>query len=104
MNNIKVDCVIDIYRSNILPAKITFDLTDYLKAAGEENAQVTSYTLEVTFVSYNDTKKIKVPKAVKESAKDNGEDEAENSTDEMLEYMEDVDHVVYFQRPDTKFE
>ena len=85
MNNVKVDCVIDIYRSNILPAKITFDLTDYLKAAGEENAQVTSYTLEVTFVSYNDTKKIKVPKAVKESAKDNGEDEAENSTDEMLE-------------------
>ena len=65
---------------------------------------MTSYTLEVTFVSYNDTKKIKVPKAVKESAKDNGEDEAENSTDEMLEYMEDVDHVVYFQRPDTNFE
>ena len=85
LNNVKVDCVIDIYRSNILPAKITFDLTDYLKAAGEENAQVTSYTLEVTFVSYNDTKKIKVPKAVKESAKDNGEDEAENNTDEMLE-------------------
>lgn len=85
LNNVKVDCVIDIYRNNILPAKITFDLTDYLKAAGEENAQVTSYTLEVTFVSYNDTKKIKVPKAVKESAKDNGEDEAENSTDEMLE-------------------
>ena len=28
LNNIKVDCVIDIYRSNILPAKITFDLTD----------------------------------------------------------------------------
>ena len=85
LNNIKVDCVIDIYRSNILPAKITFDLTDYLKTAGEENAQVTSYTLEVTFVSYNDTKKIKVPKAVKESVKDNGEDEAENNTDEMLE-------------------
>ena len=28
----------------------------------------------------------------------------QHSTDEMLEYMEDVDHVVYFQRPDTKFE
>lgn len=27
-----------------------------------------------------------------------------DSTDEMLEYMEDVDHVVYFQRPDTNFE
>ena len=26
LNNVKVDCVIDIYRSNILPAKITFDL------------------------------------------------------------------------------
>lgn len=85
LNDVKVDCVIDVYRSNILPAKISFDLTDYLKAAGEENAQVTSYTLEVTFVSYNDTKKIKVPKAVKESAKDNGEDEAENNADEMVE-------------------
>lgn len=28
----------------------------------------------------------------------------QHSTDEMLEYMEDVDHVVYFQRPDTNFE
>lgn len=28
----------------------------------------------------------------------------QHSTDEMLEHMEDVDHVVYFQRPDTKFE
>ena len=28
LNNVKVDCVIDIYRHNILPAKITFDLTD----------------------------------------------------------------------------
>lgn len=97
MDAVSVDCTLDIYRSNILPAKITFDLTDYLKAADEENAQVSSYTLELTFISYNDTKKIKVPKSVTESAKDNTADavqaedaadgaaEAENQTDDSVD-------------------
>ena len=87
MDEVSVDCTLDIYRSNILPAKITFDLTDYLKAADEENTQVSSYTLELTFISYNDTKKIKVPKSVMESAKDNTADaaDAEDASDGAVE-------------------
>lgn len=87
MDEISIDCTLDIYRSNILPAKITFNLTDYLKAADEDNAQVSAYTLELTFVSYNDTKKIKVPKSVMESAKDNTGDaaDAEDASDGAVE-------------------
>lgn len=83
MDDVTVDCTVDIYRSNILPAKLTFDLTDYLNASGEEETQVSSYTLELTFLSYNDVKKIEIPDKVKESVHDDAE-EADQSAEEGM--------------------
>lgn len=81
MDDVTVNCTVDIYRSNILPAKLTFDLTDYLNAVGTEETQVSAYTLEVTFLSYNDVKKMKVPDDVKALVADQTEETTGNEED-----------------------
>lgn len=75
--DLSIPCTVEIYSETILPARITIDLSDAMKGAGNEAAAVKEFSMVMTFKEYNKVKEITLP----EEAKKAGETEEIKNVD-----------------------
>lgn len=66
----KIPCTVEIYKDDILPARINMDLQDILVTVmGEEgeDIEVSDFYIEITYVEYDKVKEIEVPDEAKDA-------------------------------------
>lgn len=71
LKDVQIPCTIDVYKDEILPARIYIDLKDVvakLTGDSESGALAENYYVEMTYMEYNKVKEIMVPDEVKSSA------------------------------------
>lgn len=85
----KIPCTIDIYKENILPARVHIDMAGVMGKLLEDSAEVPDsieYYVEMIYKDYGKIKDIKVPKEVEEAAV-----ETDGELDDRLKDFEEKD-------------
>ena len=78
ISDIKVPCTMYIYREDILPARVTVDMSDVLGTlAGAEEAgvDISEFSIEITYLEFDSVDEIKVPEEALAAAEDDGSDD-----------------------------
>ena len=78
ISDIKVPCTMYIYREDILPARVTVDMSDVLGTlAGAEEAgvDVSEFSIEITYLEFDSVDEIKVPEEALAAVEDDGLDD-----------------------------
>lgn len=78
ISDIKVPCTMYIYRENILPARVTVDMSDVLGTlAGAEEAgvDISEFSIEITYLEFDCVDEIKVPEEALAAVEDDGSDD-----------------------------
>ena len=76
LSDTKIPCSLYIYKESMLPARIYVDMKDVMTALtedSEEAAEVSEFSLDITFTDYNSVGEINVPQEALEAAADTAE-------------------------------